>query len=111
MAVGAELAAMRRAVELSTRGRGGTLPNPVVGCVILAADGAVAGEGWHERPGGPHAEVAALAAAGERARGGTAVVTLEPCAHTGRTGPCTAALLAAGITRVVVAVQDPNTEA
>ena len=111
MAVGSELAAMRRAVELSTRGRGGTLPNPVVGCVIIAADGAVAGEGWHERPGGPHAEVVALAAAGERARGGTAVVTLEPCAHTGRTGPCTTALLAAGIHRVVVAVEDPNTEA
>ena len=99
---------MRRAIELAARGLGSTSPNPVVGCVIIAADGTVAGEGWHEYAGGPHAEVAALAAAGPRARGGTAVVSLEPCAHTGRTGACTAALLAAGVARVLYAVGDPN---
>ena len=104
----AERAAMRRAVELAARGDLTVKPNPVVGAVVLDAGGSVAGEGWHERPGGPHAEVAALAEAGERARGGTAVVTLEPCAHTGRTGPCTEALLAAGVRRVVYAVADPN---
>jgi diaminohydroxyphosphoribosylaminopyrimidine deaminase/5-amino-6-(5-phosphoribosylamino)uracil reductase len=99
---------MRRAIELAARGLGTTSPNPVVGCVLLAADGGVAGEGWHEYAGGPHAEVAALADAGPRARGGTAVVTLEPCAHTGRSGACTTALLNAGITRVLYAVSDPN---
>ena len=100
---------MRRAIELAARGTGTTSPNPVVGCVILGADGVtVVGEGWHERPGGPHAEVVALAAAGEAARGGTAVVTLEPCAHTGRTPPCVRALLAAGVARVVYAVADPG---
>ncbi|WP_177891103.1 bifunctional diaminohydroxyphosphoribosylaminopyrimidine deaminase/5-amino-6-(5-phosphoribosylamino)uracil reductase RibD [Vallicoccus soli] len=98
---------MARAVELAARGTATALPNPVVGCVLLAPDGATVGEGWHERPGGPHAEVHALRAAGGRARGATAVVTLEPCAHTGRTGPCTEALLAAGVARVVVAVRDP----
>ena len=100
--------AMTRAVELAARGLGRTAPNPVVGCVVLDADGAVVGEGWHSRAGGPHAEVEALAAAGDAARGGTAVVTLEPCRHTGRTGPCTSALLAAGVARVVVAVPDPT---
>ena len=99
---------MLRAIALAAQGLGSTSPNPVVGCVILAADGSVAGEGWHQYAGGPHAEVAALADAGQRARGGTAVVTLEPCARTGRTGPCTEALLAAGIVRVVYAVSDPN---
>jgi diaminohydroxyphosphoribosylaminopyrimidine deaminase/5-amino-6-(5-phosphoribosylamino)uracil reductase len=99
---------MARAVELAARGLGTTSPNPVVGCVILDAAGVTVGEGWHERAGGPHAEVAALAVAGDRARGGTAVITLEPCAHTGRTGPCTEALLDAGIRRVVHAVADPN---
>src|SRR5947209_11817642 len=79
--------AMRRAIELSARGLGTTSPNPVVGCVVLDVGGRVVGEGWHEFAGGPHAEVNALAAAGERARGGTAVVTLEPCNHVGRTGP------------------------
>lgn len=103
-----ELAAMRRAIALASRGLGMTSPNPVVGCVILAADATVAGEGWHAYAGGPHAEVAALQAAGPNARGGTAVVTLEPCQHTGRTGACTAALLAAGLRRVVYAVSDPN---
>jgi diaminohydroxyphosphoribosylaminopyrimidine deaminase/5-amino-6-(5-phosphoribosylamino)uracil reductase len=102
---------MRRAVRLAARGRTTTLPNPVVGCVLLSPSGAALGEGWHERPGGPHAEVVALAAAGPAARGATAVVTLEPCAHTGRTGPCTQALLDAGIARVVIAVSDPSAEA
>lgn len=107
----AELRAMRRAVELASRGGPATRPNPEVGCVVLDAAGQVAGEGWHERAGGPHAEVVALTAAGPRARGGTAVVTLEPCAHTGRTGPCTRALLDAGIARVVYAVADPTAQA
>ncbi|MBG0829482.1 bifunctional diaminohydroxyphosphoribosylaminopyrimidine deaminase/5-amino-6-(5-phosphoribosylamino)uracil reductase RibD [Planomonospora sp. ID67723] len=102
---------MRRAVALAARGRGTTSPNPVVGCVILDARGRVAGEGFHAYAGGPHAEVVALRAAGEGARGGTAYVTLEPCDHTGRTGPCSEALLRAGIARVVVAVADPNPEA
>lgn len=101
-------AAMSRAVDLAARALGRTSPNPVVGCVVLDADGRVAGEGLHESAGGPHAEVNALRDAGERARGGTAVVTLEPCRHTGRTGPCTQALLDAGVARVVVAVPDPT---
>jgi diaminohydroxyphosphoribosylaminopyrimidine deaminase/5-amino-6-(5-phosphoribosylamino)uracil reductase len=108
MASPGEVAAMRRAIELSRRATLTTPPGADVGCVVLDLAGEVAGEGWHERPGGPHAEVVALRAAGERARGGTAVVTLEPCAHTGRTGPCTEALVTAGITRVVYAVDDPN---
>lgn len=108
MATVAELAAMRRAVDLAARGDRTTSPNPNVGCVVLDQAGVVAGEGWHERPGGPHAEVVALAAAGARAAGGTAVVTLEPCAHVGRTGPCTQALIEAGVRRVVYAVADPN---
>ncbi|WP_407938121.1 bifunctional diaminohydroxyphosphoribosylaminopyrimidine deaminase/5-amino-6-(5-phosphoribosylamino)uracil reductase RibD [Motilibacter rhizosphaerae] len=103
-----EVAAMRRAVELAALGLPTASPNPVVGCVLLAPDGTTVGEGWHERPGGPHAEVAALRDAGERARGATAVVTLEPCRHTGRTGPCTTALLEAGVRRVVYAVPDPS---
>lgn len=102
-----ELAALGRACELAAMGVGTALPNPVVGCVLLSPDGAVVGEGFHARAGGPHAEVVALADAGERARGATAVVTLEPCNHTGRTGPCSAALIAAGVARVVVAVRDP----
>src|SRR5690349_6960584 len=99
---------MARARELGTSVLGSTSPNPPVGAVVLAADGTVAGEGATAPPGGPHAEVRALAQAGERARGGTAVVTLEPCAHTGRTGPCADALVAAGIARVVVAVPEPT---
>lgn len=100
--------AMARAVELAARGLGRTSPNPVVGCVVLDASGRIVGEGHHERAGGPHAEVVALRAAGDAARGGTAVVTLEPCRHTGRTGPCTSALLEAGIASVVIAVPDPT---
>src|SRR4051794_35838656 len=99
---------MARARELGAAVLGSTSPNPPVGAVILAADGTVAGEGATAPPGGPHAEVRALEQAGERARGGTAVVTLEPCAHTGRTGPCADALIAAGIARVVVAVPEPT---
>lgn len=103
-----ETAAMRRAIELAARGLGHTSPNPVVGCVVLDSAGRTAGEGWHRRAGGPHAEIHALRAAGERARGGTALVTLEPCNHTGRTGPCAQALIDAGIARVVYAVADPD---
>lgn len=106
-----ELQAMRRAVALARRGLGTASPNPVVGAIVLDRHGEVAGEGWHERPGGPHAEVVALREAGDRARGGTVVVTLEPCDHTGRTGPCSRALLAAGVARVVVAVLDPHPQA
>jgi diaminohydroxyphosphoribosylaminopyrimidine deaminase / 5-amino-6-(5-phosphoribosylamino)uracil reductase len=104
----AERAAMARARELGAAVLGTTSPNPAVGAVVLDAGGAVAGEGATSPPGGPHAEVHALAQAGGLARGGTAVVTLEPCAHTGRTGPCTDALIAAGIARVVVAVPEPT---
>ena len=104
----AERQAMQRARELGETVLGTTSPNPAVGAVILAADGTPVGEGATAAPGGPHAEVTALAQAGDRARGGTAVVTLEPCAHTGRTGPCADALLAAGIARVVVAVPEPT---
>ncbi|WP_438827412.1 bifunctional diaminohydroxyphosphoribosylaminopyrimidine deaminase/5-amino-6-(5-phosphoribosylamino)uracil reductase RibD [Streptomyces otsuchiensis] len=100
--------AMRRALALASRGLGRTSPNPVVGCVVLDVNGQVAGEGWHQYAGGPHAEVEALGRAGDAARGGTAVVTLEPCDHQGRTGPCSRALLDAGITRVVYAVADPT---
>ncbi|WP_410093981.1 bifunctional diaminohydroxyphosphoribosylaminopyrimidine deaminase/5-amino-6-(5-phosphoribosylamino)uracil reductase RibD [Streptomyces sp. MS191] len=102
---------MRRAVALAARGLGSTSPNPVVGCVILDASGHQVGEGYHQRAGGPHAEVHALRAAGFLARGGTAYVTLEPCNHTGRTGPCAQALIDAGIERVVYAVADPNPQA
>ena len=104
-------AAMRRALLLADTVRGSTSPNPAVGAVILDQAGELVGEGATAPAGGPHAEVVALAAARGRARGGTAVVTLEPCAHTGRTGPCTEALLAAGIGQVVYAVDDPNPEA
>ncbi|MFD5101583.1 bifunctional diaminohydroxyphosphoribosylaminopyrimidine deaminase/5-amino-6-(5-phosphoribosylamino)uracil reductase RibD [Streptomyces albidochromogenes] len=103
--------AMRRAIALAARGLGSTSPNPVVGCVVLDAAGQPAGGGFHERAGGPHAEVHALREAGERARGGTAYVTLEPCNHTGRTGPCAQALVAAGVARVVYAVADPDPRA
>lgn len=98
---------MARALELAERGLYTTTPNPRVGCVIVQG-GSVAGEGWHERAGSPHAEVNALAAAGAKARGATAYVSLEPCVHRGRTGPCTDALIKAGIARVVAAMTDPN---
>jgi diaminohydroxyphosphoribosylaminopyrimidine deaminase/5-amino-6-(5-phosphoribosylamino)uracil reductase len=98
---------MARALRLAERGRYTTAPNPRVGCV-LARGGEVVGEGWHERAGGPHAEIAALAAAGAAARGATAYVSLEPCCHHGRTGPCTDALIEAGVARVVYGAEDPN---
>ena len=107
MANEAELAAMRRAVALSASALGRTAPNPTVGCVVLSAAGEQVGEGFHLYAATDHAEVVALRAAGERARGGTAVVTLAPCATTGRTGACTDALREAGIARVVYAVADP----
>ncbi|GLC26523.1 bifunctional diaminohydroxyphosphoribosylaminopyrimidine deaminase/5-amino-6-(5-phosphoribosylamino)uracil reductase RibD [Roseisolibacter agri] len=97
---------MRRALQLARRGRGWTAPNPMVGAVVVR-DGVVVGEGWHERYGGPHAEVHALRAAGAAAQGATVYVTLEPCNHHGKTPPCTDALLAAGVARVVIAVADP----
>ena len=103
---------MHRALELARRGIGVSSPNPAVGCVILDRAGQVCGEGWHEYDLLDHAEVAALKVAaqhaGERLRGGTAYVTLEPCNHKGRTGPCTEALIAAGLKRVVAATIDPN---
>ena len=99
---------MDRAVRLAARGHGGAEPNPMVGCVIVDDAGSVIAEGFHRRCGGPHAEVEALRTAGERARGATALVTLEPCAHRGRTGPCTDALHDAGVARVIYAVADPN---
>ena len=98
---------MARALELARKGIYSTHPNPRVGCVIVR-DGQVVGEGWHVRAGEPHAEVHALRQAGELARGATAYVTLEPCSHHGRTPPCADALVAAGVGRVVAAMQDPN---
>jgi len=98
---------MRRALELARQGLYTADPNPRVGCVLVNA-GAIVGEGWHVRAGEPHAERLALEQAGGAARGATAYVTLEPCNHTGRTGPCTAALIAAGVARVVCAIRDPN---
>ncbi|WP_328857877.1 bifunctional diaminohydroxyphosphoribosylaminopyrimidine deaminase/5-amino-6-(5-phosphoribosylamino)uracil reductase RibD [Williamsia herbipolensis] len=106
--VATDEAAMRAAIDASQSARGISTPNPPVGAVVVDRAGVVVGVGSTAPAGGPHAEVVALAAAGDRARGATAVVTLEPCDHTGRTGPCTAALIAAGITRVVYAVSDPN---
>ena len=98
---------MARAFELARHGLYTTDPNPRVGCVLVN-DGRIVGEGWHERAGGPHAEAAALAAAGAAARGATAFVTLEPCDHHGRTPPCSLALIAAGVARVVYTIDDPN---
>lgn len=102
-----EAAAMERALELAALGIEAD-PNPRVGCVLLDPDGRLVAEGWHQGAGTPHAEAMALAIAGERARGCTAVVTLEPCNHTGRTGPCAKALVDAGVARVVFAQSDPN---
>ena len=101
---------LERALELAERGRGTTYPNPVVGAVVVR-DGEIVGEGWHQRKGEAHAEVIALEAAGERAKGATLYVTMEPCAHHGSTPPCTAAVLAAGVAKVVAGSLDPNAEA
>lgn len=102
-----DYAYMNRALRLAERGLYTTDPNPRVGCVIVR-DGRIVGEGWHRRAGGPHAEIHALRAAGERARGATVYVTLEPCCHRGRTPPCSDALIEAGVARVVAAMPDPN---
>jgi diaminohydroxyphosphoribosylaminopyrimidine deaminase / 5-amino-6-(5-phosphoribosylamino)uracil reductase len=102
---------VRRAVELAWRGWGRVAPNPMVGCVIVRDDGQVVGEGWHTEYGQPHAEVEALRAAGDAARGSTAYVSLEPCSHHGKTPPCTGALIAAGVRRVVFGGFDPNPRA
>jgi diaminohydroxyphosphoribosylaminopyrimidine deaminase / 5-amino-6-(5-phosphoribosylamino)uracil reductase len=103
----ADLRLMRRALELAARGLGETNPNPAVGCVVARA-GRVVGEGWHRRAGGPHAEVIALGEAGARAKGATLYVTLEPCAHHGRTPPCAPLVRTSGIARVVAAIRDPD---
>jgi diaminohydroxyphosphoribosylaminopyrimidine deaminase/5-amino-6-(5-phosphoribosylamino)uracil reductase len=108
MATAVELAAMRHAIAISAMFLGTTNPNPCVGAVVLDASGAVVGDGVTQPVGGDHAEVVALRAAGDRARGATLIVTLEPCRHVGRTGPCTAAIAAAGIARVVYAIDDPH---
>jgi len=105
----ADTHAMQRALQLAARGLETTDPNPRVGCVLVQG-GAIVGESWHARAGEAHAEVRALEAAGARARGATAYVTLEPCSHFGRTPPCTDALISAGIARVVFATEDPNPE-
>ena len=104
-----DLTYLERALELAERGRGTTHPNPIVGAVVVA-DGEIVGEGWHERKGGPHAEVVALDAAGEHARGATVYVTLEPCSHHGTTPPCVDALLEAGVGAVVAGQLDPDPE-
>ncbi len=101
---------LERALELAERGRGTTHPNPVVGAVVVR-DGEIVGEGWHRRRGEPHAEVIALEAAGDRARGATLYLTMEPCAHHGSTPPCTHAVIAAGVAKVVAGSLDPNPEA
>jgi len=104
--------AMQRAIALSEKGLGKTAPNPIVGAVIIDAKGAIVAEGFHDRINSvDHAEVVAIKAAGEKAKGGTIVVTLEPCNHTGSTGPCVQAIIDAGITTVVFAVTDPNEKA
>lgn len=103
----ADHAHMARALQLAEQGLWTTTPNPRVGCVLVS-DGEIVGEGWHVKAGEPHAEVYALRMAGERARGATAYVTLEPCAHFGRTPPCAKGLIEAGVGRVVAAMQDPN---
>jgi diaminohydroxyphosphoribosylaminopyrimidine deaminase/5-amino-6-(5-phosphoribosylamino)uracil reductase len=100
--------AMAAAVAEGERGRLTAAPNPWVGCVVVEAGGEIAGRGFHRRAGEPHAEIHALGQAGDRARGGTAYVTLEPCAHHGRTPPCAPALIEAGVSRVVIAVVDPD---
>jgi len=108
LATRAELDAMARCFDLGASVRRTTAPNPWVGCVLLDADGVTIGEGATQPPGGNHAEIEALRSAGDRARGATLVVSLEPCSHTGRTGPCTDAIIEAGISRVVVGIADPD---
>lgn len=103
-----DLEYMNRALDLAERGRGTTSPNPMVGAVVVSEDGTIVGQGYHERAGGPHAEVRALEEAGARARGASLYCTLEPCSHVGRTGPCVERVTAAGIARVVVATGDPD---
>src|SRR5271156_6241125 len=98
---------MEHALELARKGTGLASPNPMVGC-ILVREGHIVGEGFHQYEKRDHAEIVALKSAGEKARGSTMYVTLEPCNHTGRTGPCTEAIIAAGVHRVVAAMQDPN---
>lgn len=100
---------MARAIQLAKHGRFTTTPNPNVGCVIVKNQSEIVGEGWHQKAGTPHAEIHALNQAADKAKGATAYVTLEPCSHHGRTGPCAEALVKAGITRVVAAMVDPNT--
>ena len=99
---------MRKALALAERGRGGTSPNPMVGALVVSPDGVIVGRGAHRVAGGPHAEAIALADAGEQARGATLYCTLEPCSHTGRTGPCAPLVSRAGIRRAVIAMEDPN---
>src|SRR5215831_11007894 len=98
---------MQRALELARKGVGLASPNPTVGCVIVR-DGQIVGEGFHQYEWRDHAEIVALKSAGSKARGGTLYVSLEPCNHTGRTGPCSEAIIAAGVSRVVAAIEDPN---
>lgn len=108
MADETEITAMRRAIALAAHGLGTTSPNPVVGAVVLDGHGTVVGEGYHEFAGGSHAEAKALRQAGERARGGTLAVTLEPCHHEGRTAPCTREILLTGLRRVIIGTRDPH---
>ena len=108
MVTQAETRAMKRALKLATRGRGSTFPNPMVGAIILDCDGNLAGDGFHRKCGAPHAEVVAISSAGDAASGGTMIVTLEPCCHHGRTGPCTDEIIRAGISRIVIAMTDPD---
>ena len=103
-----DLEYMNRALDLAERGRGTTSPNPMVGAVVVREDGTIVGQGYHERAGEPHAEVRALDEAGDLARGASLYCTLEPCSHVGRTGPCVDRIIAAGVTRVVAAITDPD---
>ncbi|MGE5837174.1 MAG: bifunctional diaminohydroxyphosphoribosylaminopyrimidine deaminase/5-amino-6-(5-phosphoribosylamino)uracil reductase RibD [Acidobacteriota bacterium] len=103
-----DVAWMDRALFLAERGRGRTSPNPIVGAVVVSPEGIVVGQGAHLMAGGPHAEIVALDVAGSRAKGATLYCTLEPCAHTGRTGPCVERIVSAGVSRVVAAIEDPN---
>src|SRR5215831_7834608 len=108
MPIDPDLHHMGHALRLAARGLGRVAPNPAVGCVIVSSEGHVVGRGWTAPGGRPHAETIALAQAGEAAKGGTAYVTLEPCAHLGETPPCADALIAAGVARVVSATMDPD---